>query len=48
MLRASSRWKPIRSATTNAHAIIMGARLITVDLVLIAYKEVRLSLICRR
>ena len=39
MLKASSRLKPIRSATTNAHAIIMGARLITVDLVLIAYQK---------
>lgn len=49
MLRASSRWKPIRSATTNAHAIIMGARLITVDLVLITYEwPCTFSLVCRR
>lgn len=39
MLRASSRWKPRRSATTNAHPIIMGARLITVNLSLIAYRK---------
>lgn len=49
MLKASSRWKPIRSATTNAHAIIMGARLITVDLVLIAYEwSYAFSLVFRR
>ena len=41
MLRASSRWKPSRSATTNAHAIIMGARLITVNLVWIACRGVQ-------
>lgn len=30
MLSASSRWKPSRSATTNAQAIIIGARFATV------------------
>lgn len=34
MLSASSRRKPSRSATTNAHAIIMGARFTTVYFVL--------------
>ena len=41
MLRASSRLKPSRSATTNAHAIIMGARLTTVYFVLMTYKHAR-------
>ena len=36
MLRASSRWKPSRSATTKAHAIMTGARFTTVYLGLIA------------
>lgn len=33
MLRASARWKPRRSATMKAQAIMIGARLTTVDLV---------------
>ena len=31
ILRASSRWKPSRSATTKAHAIMIGARFTTVN-----------------
>lgn len=37
MLSASSRWKPIRSATRNDQAIMIGARLMTTNLPLSAY-----------
>lgn len=32
ILRASARWKPRRSATTKDHTVIIGARLMTVNL----------------
>jgi hypothetical protein len=39
ILKASSLWKPIRSATIAAQAAINGARLTTVDLVLRTYEK---------